>query len=156
MADFVPNISKGHVAEWFRNVDQASPANSCLVLALLAATGYEGDSVMMDKVTFADMVSGATNEATNTGYYRKKLVSTDIAMPSPDNVNDRLDLDIPVDPVWGTGTTGPANDGTGGLSGTTAANNMIPMGVYDYAITPGGAPITVQINPAGFIRVIGG
>lgn len=157
MADIVCNIALGRVVELYNRVDSNDPANSALIVALLATTGLEADSVLKDKDTFADLVSGTTNESTNTGYARKTLTDSDLSAWAPDDANDRVDLDIP-DQTW----TGVANDGTGGISklavcydnDTTAGTdaNIVPMTIHDFAITPDGSDITAVIDPAGFFR----
>lgn len=157
MTDFVFNIAKGRVAELYNRVDSNDPTNSAIIIALLAASGVETDAVLKDKDTFSDVVSGATNEATNTGYARKTLTDADIVAFAPDDTNDRVDLDIP-DQTW----TGVANDGTGAIgdfvtnydndtTGGTDAN-LVPMTLHDFAITPDGSDVIAQIATAGFFR----
>ncbi len=157
MADFVFNIAKGRVAELYNRVDTDDPANSALVIVLLATSGLEADATLKDLDTLSALVAGATNEATNTGYARKVLTQADLAAFAADDTNDRVDLDIP-DQTW----TGVANDGTGAISklvvcydndttgGTDA--NIIPLVCLDFAVTPDGSDITAQINAAGFFR----
>lgn len=157
MANQIFNISLGRIAEFYNRVDTNDPANSALIVALLAASGIESDAVLKDKDTFADVVSGATNEATNTGYARKVLTDADLTAFAPDDTNDRVDLDIP-DQTW----TGLANDGTGPVgdlttnydNDTTAGTdaNIVPMTLHDFAVTPDGSDVTAQIAAAGFYR----
>lgn len=157
MADFVFNIAKGRVAELYNRVDSNDPANSALVIVLLATSGLEADSTLIDKDTLADLVSGATNEATNTGYARKVLTDSDLAAFAADDTNNRVDLDI-ADQTW----TAVANDGTGAISklvicydsDTTggADSAIIPLCCFDFAVTPDGSDLTAQINAAGFFR----
>lgn len=157
MADLVFNIAKGRVAELYNRVDTNDPANSALIVALIASSGVESDAVLRDKDTFTDLVSGATDFATNTGASRKTLTDSDLTAFAPDDTNDRVDLDIP-DQTW----TAVANDGTGAISdlvigydndttgGTDA--NIVPMTLHDFAVTPDGSDITAQIAAAGFFR----
>jgi hypothetical protein len=157
MANFVFNISLGRVAELYNRVDLSDPTNAVLVVVLLAATGIETDAVLRDKDTLADVVSGTTNEATNTGYARKILSDSDITAFAPDDTNDRVDFDIP-DQTW----TGVANDGTGAIgdliicydSDSTggADSAIVPLTLHDFAVTPDGSDITAQIAAAGFYR----
>lgn len=157
MADLVFNIAKGRVAELYNRVDTNDPTNSALIIALLASSGIESDATLRDKDTFSDLVSGTTNEATNTGYARKTLTDADLTAFAPDDTNDRVDLDI-ADQTW----TGVANDGTGAIgdftvnydndtTGGTDAN-IIPLTLHDFAVTPDGSDITAQIATAGFFR----
>lgn len=157
MADIVFNRAKGRVVEWYVRIDTNDPANSAFVVALLASSGIESDATLRDKDDFADLVSGATNEATNTGYARKILTDADLSAFAPDDVNDRVDLDIP-DQTW----TGVVNDGTGAIgaivtgydsdttSGTDSA--IVPATKHDFSVTPSGGDIIAVINTAGFFR----
>ncbi|MDL1909702.1 hypothetical protein FBQ81_03260 [Chloroflexi bacterium CFX6] len=157
MADLVFNIAKGRVAELYNRVDSNDPANSALIVVLLAASGIEADATLRDKDTLSDLVAGTTNEATNTGYARKVLTDADIVAFAADDTNDRVDLDIP-DQTW----TGVANDGTGAISdlaicydndttgGTDA--NIVPLTLHDFAVTPDGSDVIAQIAAAGFFR----
>lgn len=155
MADFVFNIAKGRVAEFYNRVDTNDPANSALVAVVLATTGLETDAVLKDKATLADVVAGTTNEVTNTGYARKVLTDADLAAFAPDNTNDRVDLDI-ADLAFGAIAAG---DGWSKLvicyDGDTTAGtdaNIIPLCAYDAVLVPDGSAITLQINAAGFYR----
>lgn len=157
MADQIFNISLGRVAELYNRVDLSDPTNAVIVIVLLAASGIETDAVLKDKDTLSDLVSGTTNEATNTGYARKVLSDSDIVAFAPDDTNNRVDLDIP-DQTW----TAVANDGTGAISdfvtcydsdstgGTDSA--IVPMTMHDFSVTPDGSDIVAQIATAGFYR----
>lgn len=157
MADFVFNIAKGRVVEFYERVNNNDPATSALVVVLLATSGLESDATLIDKDTLADVVSGTTNESTNTGYARKVLTDSDLAASAPTDASDRYDVDIP-DQTW----TGVAADGTGAISkllvcydGDTGAGtdaNIIPLTAHDFAVTADGSDITAQINAAGFFR----
>lgn len=157
MADQVFNIALGSVAGYYRRVDGNDPANSALVIVLLAASGIESDATLKDKDTLADLVSGATNEATNTGYARKVLTDSDLTAFAPDDANNRVDLDFP-DQTW----TSVANDGTGAIGdavvcydGDTTGgtdSNIEPLTMHDFAVTPNGGDITLQVAAVGFFR----
>lgn len=157
MADFVFNIAKGRVAELANRVNANDPANSVFLVTLLAATGVESDAVLKDKDDFAALVSGATNEATNTGYSRKTLDNTAGITVTVDDTNDRVDVDIP-DQTW----TGLTNDGTGAVGDLVIAydsdstggtdSGIVPLTLHDFAVTPDGSDVTAQVNAAGFFR----
>lgn len=156
MGNFVHNISKGRVVEFYNRVDTNDPAASELVVALLAATGLESDATLIDLTTFSAVIAGATNEATNTGYAKKVLSDADITAFAPDNANDRTDLSIP-DQTW----TGLANDGTGAIGaavicydpvGAQTHTDMIPMTHHAFAITPDGSDVTMDVPTVGFYR----
>ena len=155
MGNAVFNIAKGRVAELYNRVDTNDPANSALVIVILATAGIESDAVLVDKDTLADVVSGTTNEVTNSGYARKVLTDADLVAFAPDDTNDRVDLDIP-DQTW-TGVA--AGDGWNDLvicyDGDTGAGtdaNIVPLTLHDFVLTPDGSDITVQIAAAGFYR----
>src|SRR5262245_43130482 len=65
MADFIFNVVKGKWAE------KLADAPTAAGMMILAATGLETDAVLKDKVSLTDLVSGSTNEVTNSGYARK-------------------------------------------------------------------------------------
>ncbi len=155
MADFVFNIAKGRVVELYNRVDSNDPANSALIIAVLATTGLEADATLRDLDTLAAVVSGATNEVTNTGYARKVLTDADLSAISVDDSNDRFDIDIP-DQTWTGVAAGDGwskilvcydNDTTGGTDA-----NIIPLTAHDFVVTPDGSDITAQIASAGFFR----
>lgn len=157
MADFVFNIAKGRVAEFYVRIDGNDPANSAFIVALLANAGIESDATLKDKDDFSALVSGTTDFSTNTGYSRKTLTDADLTAFAPDDTNDRVDLDIP-DQTW----TAVANDGTGAISDlvigydsdTTSGTDagIVPCTQHDFAVTPDGSDITAQIAAAGFFR----
>lgn len=156
MADFVFNIAKGRVVEYYNRVENNDPSASALVIVVLATSGLETDAVLRDKDTLADVVSGATNEVTNTNYARKVLTDSDLAaLPAPDDTNDRYDIDIP-DQTW-TGVA--AGDGWSKLlvcydadTGAGTDSNIVPLTAHDFVVTPDGSDITAQIAAAGFFR----
>lgn len=155
MADFVYNRAKGRITEWVERVNANDPTNSVLVMMVLAVSGIETDAVLRDKDSFTDVVSGATNEVTNTGYARKTLDQTGGLTVTYDDTNDRVDVDCP-DQTW---TAVAAGDGWSDLvigydsdsTGGTDAG-ILPGTQHDFAVTPDGSDITAQIATAGFFR----
>ena len=155
MADQVFNIALGRVAELYNRVDLSDPTNAALIIVVLAASGIESDAVLKDKDDLAAVVSGTTNEVTNSGYARKTLTDADIVAFAPDDTNNRVDLDIP-DQTW---TAVAAGDGWNDLlvcydSDTTGGTdaNIVPLTMHDFVVTPDGSDITAQIAAAGFYR----
>jgi hypothetical protein len=149
MADFVFNVAKGRVAELYNRVDSNDPANSALIVMVLATSGLESDATLRDKTTFSDLVSGATNEVTNAGYARLVLTDTDLAAMAADQANDRMDLDT-ADLAFGAITAG---DGWSKIvigydSDTTAGTdaNIIPLTCHDFVITPDGSTVTALVT----------
>ena len=149
MADFVFNVAKGRVAEFYNRVDSNDPANSAIVVLLLATTGLEADSVLKDVDTVAALVAGSTNEATNAGYARLTLTDADLSALSPDDTNDRMDLDT-ADLTFGAISSGDSisklvfaydPDTTGGTD-----SSLIPLTAHDVTITPDGSSVTVAVS----------
>lgn len=155
MADFVFNIAKGRVVEYYNRVENNDPANSALVLVVIDAAG-DTDAVMKDRDDLAALLGGTANEVTNTNYARKVLTDADLAaLPAPDDTNDRYDIDLP-DQTWSAVAAGTAwtdiivcydSDTTGGTD-----SNIIPLTCHDFAVTPDGSDIVAQIAAAGFFR----
>jgi len=155
VADLVFNIAKGRVAELYNRVDTNDPANSALIILVLATSGIESDATLRDVDTVTALVAGTTNEVTNSGYARKVLTDADIVAFAPDDTNDRVDLDIP-DQTWTGVAAGDGwndvvvaydNDTTGGTDA-----NIVPLTLHDFVVTPDGSDITAQIAAAGFYR----
>lgn len=155
MADFVFNIAKGRVVEFYNRVKGNDPANSALVLVVIDAAG-DTDATMRDRDDLAALLAGTSNEVTNTNYARKVLTDAELAaLPAPDDTNDRYDIDLP-DQTWSAVAAGTAwtdiivcydNDTTGGTD-----SNIIPLTCHDFPVTPDGSDIVAQINAAGFFR----
>lgn len=114
------------------------------------------DATLKDYDTLDDIITGASDEATNTGYARKVLTNADLSAIAVDDTNDRFDIDIP-DQTWtSVQTTGGAwskilvcydADTTGGTD-----SSIVPLTAHDVTITPDGNDITLRIATAGFYR----
>ena len=155
MSDQIFNIGLGRVAELYNRVDLSDPANAVLVVAVLATAGIESDAVLKDKDDLGAVVSGATNEVTNTNYARKVLSDSDIVAFAPDDTNDRVDLDIPDQTFSAIGAGDGWNDllvcyDSDSTGGTDA--DIVPCTMHDFVVTPDGSDITAQIAAAGFYR----
>ena len=155
MSNFIYNISLGRAAELYNRVDLNDPANSAIIIVVLAQSGIESDATLKDKDDLAAIVSGTTNEVTNTNYARKVLTVTSLAAFAPDDTNDRVDLDIP-DQTWTAVASGDNwsdivicydSDTTGGTDA-----NIVPMTHHDFSLVPDGSDITAQIAATGFYR----
>jgi len=154
MGNFVYNIAKGRAAELYNRVDTNDPANSILIVYAIVTTA--GDATLIDLDDIGAVFGDAnTAEATNTGYSFKSLTDSDIVAFSPDDANDRVDLDIP-DQTWTSVSAGDnwtdlviAYDNDSG-AGTDA--NIVPLTQHDFSVTPDGSDITAQIDAAGFFR----
>jgi hypothetical protein len=155
MADIVFNIAKGKVNELVKRVDADDPVNSALIVVLLKATGLEADSVLRDYDDLSTLLAAANDECDFTNYARKTLIQTDLAAPTPDDVNDRQDADFG-DQTW-TAAGGGTNNSIGALlvcydsdttSGTDA--NIVPLTKHDFVVTTNGTDLTATV--ANFFR----
>lgn len=157
MANFVFNIAKGRVVELYNRVESNDPTNSALVVVALLTTGIESDATLADYDTLAAILAAANDEATNTGYARKVLTDSDLAaLPSPDDTNNWFQVDIP-DQTWTGVAASPGawskilicydNDTTAGTD-----SNIIPLTAHDFAVTPDGSDIVMQVDANGFFR----
>lgn len=154
MADFVFNIAKGRVAELFERVAQNDPTNSALIIVVINTS--ETDANLQDLDDLAAVLANAnTVEVTNTNYARKTLTDADLSAISPDDPNDRMDLDF-ADQIWSAVAAGDnwtdllvCYDGDTG-AGTDA--DIIPLTQHDFSVTPDGSDITAQLAAAGFFR----
>lgn len=155
MADFVFNIAKGRVAEFYNRVQSNDPANSALVIVAINTTAT--DATLKDLDTMAAIEADAnTAEATNVGYARKVLTDADLSALSVDDTNDRIDLDF-ADQTWSAVAASPGawtdliicydSDTTGGTDA-----NLIPLTLHDFSVTPDGSDIVAQVAAAGFYR----
>lgn len=159
MADLVTNIAKGRVAELYNRVDVGDPSNARLKVVVFNVSGGASaqDAAIRDADTLAaiEAITGVS-EVTNTGYARKTITASDLTAISPDDTNDRMDLDIP-DQTWSAVGAGDAwmklvivyfPDGV-----TPGADSTgIPLTAHDFSVTPDGSDITAVINSAGFFR----
>lgn len=156
MADEPFNVAKGRVVEWYNRIESNDPTNSAFVAILLKAA--ESDATLRDYDTFATLIAATGNtEADFTNYTRKTITDTDLAaFPSPDDTNDRYDVDMP-DITWSS-AGGASNNTLVKLilcytpDSTASPISLIPVAHYDFSITTNGGDITAQINAAGFYR----
>ncbi len=153
MANFVFNIAKGRVAEYYNRVKTNDPTNAALIVVALATTGLESDATLKDMDTLAAVVAGATNEVTNTGYARITLIDSDLNAVAADDATDSMKLDF-ADLAFGAITAGDGwskllicydSDTTGGTDA-----NIVPLTAHDITVVPDGNTITIQIHASGF------
>lgn len=159
MAGFSFNIALGREVEFYNRVVSNDPANSALILVVLTGTSLETDAVLKDKNDLAAVLSGATNEATNTNYARKTLTDADLDPIFVDDTNDQVILGFPVQ-TWtavGAGTNWRKllvcydSDTTGGTDA-----NIVPVTAHDLlinnvAVVPNGEDIVIDGETNGFV-----
>lgn len=156
MADTVANIAKGRVVELYNRVKSNDPANSAF-LWIPVLKGSMTDDQFRDSATLA-VVLGLCTERNASGWARVTQTDADlVALPAPDNTNNRYDIDLP-DPTWTPTNATHTVDAfvlaydSDTTSGTDA--NIVPIAKYDTAATvvPDGNPVVAQVNASGFFR----
>jgi hypothetical protein len=154
VANFVFNIAKGRVAEYYNRVENNDPSTSALIVIVLASSGLEAQGTLEDADTFAAVVSGATNEVTGTGWDRKTLTDTELAaFPAPDDTNNRYAVAIPTF-NW---TPNAAADDAGALvicydanTGAGTDTDLVPLTHHDFSVSTDGNQVVV--NAGDFFR----
>jgi hypothetical protein len=149
MAASVANNAKGRVAELGRRVINNDPANSALILAAFASTATH--ATIKDLRTLADVEADA-NTAEVRAAARVVLTDASSITVTPDNTNDLNALDFP-DPTFravagGTNITHLGLFYDSDTTGGTDANIEL-LCWYDWAATPNGGDLTVQVNASG-------
>jgi hypothetical protein len=143
MANITFNVALGRAA----SLAALPAASDALILIPLEASGLETDAVLKDKDTFADVVSGTTNEQTTVG--RKTLASITVTV---NDTLDRVEIDA-ADVSW----TSPTGNPIGAMvvvydpdnsTGTDA--DLIPITKADVTWSPDGTTFTLAI--ADFFR----
>jgi hypothetical protein len=153
VADFVFNIAKGRITQLYDNVDTNNPANSAFIIVVVDVAAVT-DATIRDFDTLSAVLGGGVTERSTNGWTRKTLTDADISAWTPDDTNDRVDLDIP-DQTWTAVTSGASTDlilcyDNDTTAGTDA--NIIPLIQFDFAITPDGSDVVAVVNAAGFFR----
>ena len=143
MADFVFNIGKARAYEaYLDGVD--------LRIVLLKVA--QADATLKDHDTLAAILAAANTEADFTNYARKQVLNANIT-PNVDDVNERVDIDIP-DQTW-VAAGGAANNTLAKLIICIDGANdglRIPLTAHDFVATTDGNDLVAQINAAGFFR----
>ena len=141
MADFVFNIAKGAAAEKIRD----SAAN----VGILLLTASVADATAQDYDTVEAVLNDATTtEANDASYARKTGLTGTVTV---DDTNNRVDVDVP-DQTW-TALDGSAiTDAVFFYQESAADSGRVPLTQQDFAVTPDGSDVTIQLNAAGFYR----
>jgi hypothetical protein len=150
MANFVFNIAKGRVVEFYNRVENNDPAASRLLVIPLAVGDTEANRQDDDNISV--FLAAAPNEAA-ASWGRKVLTDVELAaLPAPDDTNNRYAVAVPL-VTWTTPTVGQdtvavvvAYDSTAGGADTA----LIPLTYHDFVITANGAD--VSINAGDFFR----
>ncbi len=157
MASFVFNVAKGRTTEFHERVNNNDPANSALIIVVLAEAGLETDDVLKDYNTLAAIVP-TNDEVDNTNYARKVLTDADLAPATIDDVDDQVELtfgtqtftSIAAGDSWRKLLVCYDADTTGGTD-----SDIIPVSAHDLlisgvAVVPTGSNIVVSL-PSGYV-----
>lgn len=152
MADFVFNIAKGRIVEFYNRVENNDPSTSALILIPLSTGDTEANRQDDDNVSV--FLAATPNEQTGGNWSRKTLTDTELAaLPAPDDTNNRYAVAVP-SVTWLSVTAGSdtvalliaydANTGAG------ADTDLIPLTYHDFAVTADGN--NVVLNAGDFLR----
>lgn len=147
MADFVFNIAKGRGAAYAQNVEDASPANSAIIVVPINTTAT--DAVLKDLDSLSAVLADAnTSECTGSTWARKTLTASGITITVDDATNDRVEAAFDSDQTWSA--VAASNDCTDLLfcydadTGAGTDANIIPICCVDFPITTDGSDVTAQ------------
>jgi hypothetical protein len=152
MANYVFNIAKGRIVEYYNRVESNDPANSALVLIPLSVQGSEAEA--QDYDTVAAVLAGTSDEQTGGGWARKSLTDAELAaLPAPDDTNNRYAVAVP-SVTWTAPTAGSDtvalliaydSDTTGGTDAS-----LIPLTSHTFTVTADGNDVI--LNVGDFLR----
>lgn len=152
--DFVFNVALGNV----KNLASLPAANDALVIVLLQSTGLQADDTLRDYDDLAALLAATNDECTFTNYAR--ITRTTGIVPTVDDVNNRLDIDI-ADFTW-TAAGGAANNTIAKLlicydpdTTTGTDSTIVPLTAHSYDETTTGSDITAVVAASGFYRAQG-
>lgn len=153
MADFVFNIAKGRIVEFYNRVENNDPSTSALILVPLSQSGTEAQGQDLDTLAAVEADANFA-EQTAGGWARKTLTDVELAaLPAPDDTNNRYAVAVPAvtwtGPTAGNNTTGllvcyDANTGAG------ADTDIIPLTHHTFAVTADGNDVV--LNVGDFLR----
>jgi hypothetical protein len=149
MADVAFNIAKGRAVEFVNRVVNNDPANSALILVPVDVAAVS-DATLIDFDTLAAVLAGGVTERTTGGWNRKTLTNVELSAFTTDDTNNRNEFTIP-DQTWTGVSSGIVTDlllcyDSDTTAGTDA--NIVPIGVYDFPITPDGSDVVADAGTA--------
>jgi hypothetical protein len=155
MANFVFNIAKGRVNEFYWRAENNDPTPSALILVVLSAndTGAAADMEDYDNLNLVLLDTAITEVSTANWGARKALESADLATPSPNDTADTYSVALP-EVTW---SAVPASNNSVGLlvcyDANTAAGtdaNIIPLTHHDFAVTTDGSDVVLTASQTFF------
>ncbi len=157
MADTVANIAKGRAIELFNRVKAGDPAASRLYLIPITNNGGAlTDAEFADADDFAAVITAGAVERSTGNWNRKTIAAADIATLTPDDTNDRFDVDIVNDQSWSPGPTAGLDTTDLVLCYASVASptnaQLLPIGKFAFAVTTDGNVVNAIFNAAGVYR----
>lgn len=144
MGNFVFNIAKGRVNEYFSRVKNNDPANSAIILVPLATTGTQATLVDDDTLSVV-LTHGCT--AAGASWGRKTLTDANLGTVAPTDASDYFAATLPA-VTW---TTPSVAQNTVALlvcydSDTTTGTdaNIVPLLHCDFVVTANGQDVTLN------------
>jgi hypothetical protein len=145
-------ISKGREVGFYDRVLNNDPANSVLVMGVLVTGG--DDLVTLSKYdTLAAVLAGPSTEAAATGYSRIILDNTDLAAWTPNDVDSRIDLTLPLQTLtpnagedWDIAFVAYDPDSTGGTDSAIIPITFHEMRIDGIAVPTNGDDILMDLS----------
>lgn len=151
--NFTFNIAKGRIVEYYNRVKSNDPTNSALILIPESVGGTAAQGQDFDDVT-ALLADANFDEVTTGGWHRGTLTDSQlVALPAPDDGNDRYAVAVPAY-TWNSIQVG--NNATALIiaydSDTTAGTdaNLVPLTHHIFGVTADGN--NVVLNAGDFFR----
>lgn len=158
MANQAFDVALGREVEFYSRVDSNDPANSALILLVLAASGLEADSVLRTYATVSALLAASNNEVTNGGYGRITLTDTGLAAYTVDTTNHLITLplanqtftSILAGDSWRKLVVAYDSDTTGGTDANLIPVCFVDLLIDGVAVVPNGNNIIVAF-PNGLL-----
>lgn len=147
MANFVFNIAKGRIVEYYNRVKSNDPSTSALILVPLSQSGSEAQGQDLDTLAAVEADANFA-EQTGGGWVRKTLTDSELAsLPAPNDTDNRYDISLP-ETLWTAPSAG--NDTTGLLicydanTGSGTDSDIIPLVHCDFVVETDGNDVELQ------------
>ena len=146
--NFVFNIAKGRVVEYYNRAENNDPANSALILIPMSLGGTQAQGQDFDDM--AAVEADANFAEQTTSWTRKTLESAQLAsLPAPDDTNNRYGVQVP-SVTWTAPSVG--NNVAQLLicydpdtsSGTDSS--IIPLTAHIFAVTADGNDVILNVG----------
>lgn len=145
MANYVFNIAKGRVVEYYNRVENNDPSTSTLVLIPLSAQGSEAEAQDYDSVSA--VLGGTSDELSGNGWVRKTLSDTQLAaLPAPNDTDNRYDIQVP-QVTWTAPTVGTAVGLLIAYDANSGADSaLIPLTSHTFSVTSDGNDVVLNVG----------